>query len=138
MPFGASLFNEKGSVRLTFTTDETLSQSGFWIRLHGKTNHLISFFLISCFLCFYKGYHQCRHDEYAIGSKCLKIFQDKQTWPLAQEKCLSIGSRLFQLNDIVEEKKLAHFIANSSEQQASFWISNDKKNLNSKFESETK
>lgn len=110
LPFGASLFNEKDSLRLTFTTDETLSQSGFWIRLHG--------------------YHQCRHDEYSIGSKCLKIFQEKQTWPLAQEKCLSIGSQLIQLHDIVQEKKLAHFISNYSEQQASFWISDDKQKLN--------
>ncbi|CAF1247014.1 unnamed protein product [Rotaria magnacalcarata] len=107
IPFGASLFNEKTFLGLTFTTDETLSQSGFWIRLHG--------------------YYQCNHDEYSLGSKCIKIFQQKQTWNNAQEKCFSIGSRLIHLHDIVQEKKLAYFLlTNYEQQQASFWISDAK------------
>jgi hypothetical protein len=106
LPFGASLFNGKNSLHLTFTTDETLSQSGFWIRLHG--------------------YHQCNTDEYPLGSKCIKIFQQKQTWNYAQEKCLSIDSRLIQLNDILQEKKLTHFLLTNFEQQTSFWISDEK------------
>ncbi|CAF2765614.1 unnamed protein product [Rotaria sp. Silwood2] len=113
IPFGASLFNEKNSLRLTFTTDETLSQSGFWIRLHG--------------------YYQCNNDEYTLGSKCIKIFQQKQTWNDAQEKCLSIGSRLIHLNDIVQEKKLTYFLLTNyeqSQQQTSFWISDEKENYN--------
>ncbi|CAF3823419.1 unnamed protein product [Rotaria sordida] len=112
IPFGASLFNEKNSLRLTFTTDETLSQSGFWIRLHG--------------------YHQCNNDEYTLGSKCIKIFQQKQTWNNAQEKCLSIGSHLIHLNDIVQEKKLTYFLLTNYEQQqqTSFWISDEKQNYN--------
>ncbi len=91
---------------MTFTTDETLSQSGFWIRLHG--------------------YQQCNNDEYLLGSKCIKIFHDKQTWNFAQEKCLSIDSRLIHLNDIVQEKKLTHFLLTNSGQQTSFWISDEK------------
>ncbi|CAF3626323.1 unnamed protein product [Adineta steineri] len=108
LPFGASIFNEINSLRLQFTTDETLSQSGFWIRLHG--------------------YYQCNKDEYSLGSKCLKIFYEQQSWHHAQEKCLSIGSRLIYINDIVEEKKLAYFLS-TNQQQTSFWIS-DKKNKN--------
>ncbi|CAF0765862.1 unnamed protein product [Rotaria sp. Silwood1] len=115
IPFGASLFNEKNSLHLTFTTDETLSQSGFWIRLHG--------------------YHQCNNDEYTLGSKCIKIFQQKQTWNNAQEKCLSIGSHLIHLNDIVQEKKLTYFLLTNYEQQqqqqqTSFWISDQQENYN--------
>ncbi len=81
------------------------------------------------------GYHQCGSDEYPLGSKCIKIFQQKQTWNSAQEKCLSIGSRLIHLNDIVQEKKLAHFLSTNSEQfqqQTSFWISDEKNQYNSK------
>ena len=53
-------------------------------------------------------------------------------WNTAQEKCLSIGSRLIQLTDIVQEKKLTHFLLTNSEQQTSFWISDEKDKLNSK------
>lgn len=35
IPFGASLLTVKNQLDLKFQTDETLSQSGFWIRLHG-------------------------------------------------------------------------------------------------------
>jgi hypothetical protein len=85
---------------------------------------------------YYLGYHQCSTDEYSLGSKCIKIFQQKQTWNLAQEKCLSIGSRLIHLNDIVQEKKLAHFLSTNSEQlqqQTSFWISDEKAQYDSKM-----
>ncbi|UJR35112.1 hypothetical protein I4U23_027883 [Adineta vaga] len=105
LPFGASLFNEINSLRLRFFTDETLSQSGFWIRLHG--------------------YYQCNKDEYSLGPKCIKIFQEKQTWSNAQEKCLALGSRLIYINDIVQEKKLAYFLS-TNQQQTSFWISDEK------------
>lgn len=60
LPFGISLITERKSLQLTFTTDETLSQSGFWIRLHG--------------------YHQCHDDEYTLGSKCLKMITKRSTW----------------------------------------------------------
>lgn len=36
IPFGASLLTVKTQLDLKFSTDETLSQSGFWIRLYGK------------------------------------------------------------------------------------------------------
>ena len=80
--------------------------------------------------------NQCNNDEYLLGSKCIKIFQEKQTWNFAQEKCLSIGSHLINLNDIVQEKKLTHFLLTNNEQQlqTSFWISYDKDKYNSKKE----
>jgi hypothetical protein len=37
LPFGVSLITDRDSLQLTFATDETLSQSGFWIRLHGTS-----------------------------------------------------------------------------------------------------
>lgn len=83
------------------------------------------------------GYHQCSNDEYPLGSKCIKIFQEKQTWNIAQEKCFSIGARLIHLSDIVQEKKLTHFLSTNSEQfqqQTSFWISDDKDQHTSKTE----
>ncbi|CAF3376056.1 unnamed protein product [Rotaria sp. Silwood1] len=49
IPFGASLLTVKNQLNLKFQTDETLSQSGFWIRLYG--------------------YEQCYDDEYVLGSK---------------------------------------------------------------------
>jgi len=107
LPFGVSLITEKNSLQLTFSTDETLSQSGFWVGLHG--------------------YHQCHDDEYTLGSKCIRIFAKKQPWHLAEEKCSSIGARLIHLDDIVQEKKLTHFLANINNQQTtSFWISEAK------------
>jgi hypothetical protein len=85
------------------------------------------------FCLFYLGYHQCNNDEYPLGSKCIKIFQEKQTWNFAQEQCLSINSRLIQLNDILQEKKLTHFLLKNYEQQKkSFWISDEKGKYNSK------
>jgi len=91
-----------------------------------------SFINNSSFL-FYLGYHQCTNDEYPLGPKCIKIFQEKQTWNFAQEKCLSIGSRLIQLNDILQEKKLTHFLlTNYEQQQTSFWISDEKAKYNGK------
>ncbi|CAF1252897.1 unnamed protein product [Rotaria sordida] len=110
IPFGASLLTVKNQFNLKFQTDETLSQSGFWIRLYG--------------------YEQCYNDEYILGSKCIKIFSKKQTWKLAKEKCLSIDSNLIRLHDIIQEKKLAYFILTNNEQQqlTSFWISNEKDN----------
>ena len=110
-----------------------MSQSGFWIRLHGK-NNLYSSLNTSLHL-FTLGYHQCSNDEYSLGSKCIKIFQEKQTWNIAQEKCFSIGARLIHLSDIVQEKKLTHFLSTNSEQfrqQTSFWISDDKDQHTSK------
>jgi hypothetical protein len=80
---------------------------------------------------FYLGYHQCNKDEYSLGSKCIKIFQEKHSWNNAQEKCLSIGSHLIYLNDIVQEKKLAYFLS-TIQQQTSFWISDEKDKHNGK------
>ncbi|CAF2797307.1 unnamed protein product [Rotaria sp. Silwood2] len=109
IPFGASLLTVKNQLSLKFQTDETLSQSGFWIRLNG--------------------YEQCHDDEYILGSKCIQIFSKKQSWKSAKEKCVSINSNLIRLNDIIEEKKLAYFILTNNEQQStSFWISNEKEN----------
>ncbi|CAF2041821.1 unnamed protein product [Rotaria magnacalcarata] len=109
IPFGASLLTVKNQLDLNFQTDETLSQSGFWIRLYG--------------------YEQCYDDEYVLGSKCIKVFSRKQTWKSAKEKCLSINSNLIRLNDIIQEKKLAYFILTNNQQQStSFWISNEKEN----------
>ena len=34
LPFGISFLTTKTSLNLKFETDETLSQSGFWIRLN--------------------------------------------------------------------------------------------------------
>ena len=79
------------------------------------------------------GYQPCQDDEYTLGSKCLKIFAKKQTWNSVQEKCLSIGARLIHLDDIVQEKKLAHFLVNLDDpQQTSFWIADDKEKSNRK------
>ncbi|CAF0832043.1 unnamed protein product [Rotaria sp. Silwood1] len=109
IPFGASLLTVKNQLNLKFQTDETLSQSGFWIRLYG--------------------YEQCYDDEYVLGSKCIKIFSKKQTWKLAKDKCLSMNSNLIRLHDIIQERKLAYFILTNNEQQStSFWISNEKEN----------
>ncbi len=94
--------------------------------------HYYPFFC--CFKFFYLGYYQCNNDEYPLGSKCIKIFQEKQPWKIAQEKCLSIGSRLIQLNDILQEKKLTHFLLTNYEQQQQtpFWISDEKNKYNGK------
>ncbi|CAF1490515.1 unnamed protein product, partial [Adineta steineri] len=112
IPFGASLLTTKNRLDLNFQTDETLSQSGFWIRLNG--------------------YHQCSDDEYILGSKCIKIFSEKQTWDIANDKCLAIQSNLIHLHDIIQEKKLAYFILTNKEKQlpTSFWISNEKEKYN--------
>jgi hypothetical protein len=80
---------------------------------------------------FYLGYYQCHKDEYSLGSKCIKIFQEKHSWNNSQEKCLSIGSHLIYLNDIVQEKKLAYFLL-TNQQQTSFWISDQKNEHNGK------
>jgi hypothetical protein len=81
----------------------------------------------------YLGYNHCNDDEVTLGSKCLKIFSKKQTWKLAQEKCLTINSNLIHLDDIIQEKKLAHFLLTNHEQQPmSFWISNEKEKDDSK------
>jgi hypothetical protein len=78
----------------------------------------------------YLGYQQCNNDEYPLGAKCIKIFHQKQTWSYAHEKCLSIGSRLIHLHNILQEKKLAHFLlTNNEQQQTSFWISDEKEKL---------
>ncbi|UJR10705.1 hypothetical protein I4U23_014898 [Adineta vaga] len=111
IPFGASLLTSKSPISLNFQTDETLSQSGFWIRLYG--------------------YQQCNDDEYVLGSKCLKIFSEKQTWMSANEKCQSIQSKLIHLHDIIQEKKLAYFISTKNQQlPTSFWISEEKQKYN--------
>ncbi|CAF3761667.1 unnamed protein product [Rotaria magnacalcarata] len=116
IPFGASLLTVKNQLDLKFQTDETLSQSGFWIRLYG--------------------YEQCYDDEYVLGSKCIKVFSRKQTWKSAKEKCLSINSNLIRLNDIIQEKKLAYFILTNNQQQStSFWISNEKENYDKEIAS---
>ena len=83
--------------------------------------------LFHYFLLIYLGYNQCNNDEYPLGSKCLKIFSKKQTWKVAQEKCLAINSNLIYLQDIIQEKKLAYFILNN-QQPTSFWISHDNDN----------
>ncbi|CAF1556039.1 unnamed protein product [Adineta ricciae] len=108
IPFGASLLTSKSSLSLNFQTDETLSQSGFWIRLYG--------------------YQQCNDDEYVLGSKCIKIFSDKQTWTLAHNKCRSIQSKLIHLHDIIQEKKLAYFLSTNQQYPTSFWIAEEKEN----------
>ena len=88
------------------------------------------------------GYRQCNYDEYPLSSKCIKIFQQKQTWNNARKKCLSISSRLISLNDVVQEKKLAHFLATiyDRQQSISFWISdeNNKNNGRNKKVSQSK
>lgn len=77
------------------------------------------------------GYYQCNKDEYSLGPKCIKIFEEKQTWLNAQEKCSAIGSRLIYIDDIVQEKKLAYFLS-TTRQQTSFWISDEKNKYNGK------
>jgi len=39
-PFGATLLTSKNQLTIQFKTDETLSQSGFWIRFHGKKKQI--------------------------------------------------------------------------------------------------
>ncbi|CAF1154731.1 unnamed protein product, partial [Didymodactylos carnosus] len=102
LAFGSSIVVAQKYIDLTFTTDETLSQSGFWVRIHG--------------------YSPCNRDEYSLGSKCLRLFTMKHSWPIAHQKCLSTGSRLLKLYDIVEEKKLSYFLTNGQFQDTQYWI----------------
>ena len=82
------------------------------------------------YFLFILGYQQCNADEYNLGSKCLKIFLNKQTWKLAESTCLSIDSKLIYLEDIIEEKKLSDFILKNFKQLESFWILNKKEEFN--------
>ena len=73
------------------------------------------------------GYDQCHADEFTLGSKCIKIISQKQSWKSAHEKCLSMNSNLIRLHDIIEERKLVYFFStHAQQQQVPFWISNEK------------
>ena len=73
------------------------------------------------------GYDQCHADEFTLGSKCMKIISQKQSWKSAHEKCLSMKSNLIRLHDIIEERKLGYFFSTHAQQpQVPFWISNEK------------
>jgi hypothetical protein len=106
-------FYAKGTdFKLNFTTDDVITRRGFLMRVSPTVET------------------QCPDGSERFSSeKCVKMFnQTKVNWNEAQGSCQSIGGRLFNAQDFVDNLKLNDFITRKANEandllNATFWSS---------------